>query len=78
VARHGLRAAGVAPDEVEAHLAVIEERVASGLTGARWQRRTLERVARERTREEALAALLERYLAGFASGLPVHRWPADP
>jgi hypothetical protein len=45
------------------------------MTGARWQRLVLERLARTRTREEALAALLERYLEWSGSGLPVHRWP---
>jgi hypothetical protein len=37
----------------------------------------LERLERERHRQEALAAMLDRYLENAASGEPVHRWPLD-
>ena len=54
---------------------VFEQRVVSGVTGAVWQRRTLAALeARGQSREQALSAMLERYLAGVESGLPVHRW----
>jgi gamma-glutamyl:cysteine ligase YbdK (ATP-grasp superfamily) len=74
-AREALVAAGVAAAEADARLAVIAERVATGRTGARWQRLVLGRLERTRTRDEALAGLLERYLEWSGSGLPVHRWP---
>jgi hypothetical protein len=74
VARAGLVDNGVAAAEADAQLGVVAERVARGVTGARWQRRTLERLGSGRTRREALAALLKRYLAAAATGRPVHEW----
>jgi hypothetical protein len=78
VARRGLAAAGVTADESEAALAVIAERVARGVTGARWQRRVLAALERDRPRAEALVALAERYLDAAASERPVHEWPVAP
>lgn len=77
VARAGLAAAGIAPDEAERLLGVISERVDRGRTGARWQLETLEALERDRPREAALAAMLERYLAHAATGRPVHEWPLE-
>jgi len=77
VARRGLLEHGVDPGEVEEHLGVIAERVASGRTGARWQRAVLDSLLGRMPREQALRELLERYAARSASGEPVHRWPVD-
>jgi hypothetical protein len=74
-ARRGLRTAGVAEAEVSARLDTFAARVASGVTGAVWQRRTLANEERTRDRAGALAAMLERYLVQAASGRPVHSWP---
>ena len=74
-ARAGLLAGGVSPDEVERALGVLAARVERGATGARWQRRALAALERDRRcRAEASAAMLERYLAASASGRPVHEW----
>jgi gamma-glutamyl:cysteine ligase YbdK (ATP-grasp superfamily) len=78
LARRGLAAAGVDEDEAARHLAVIEARVATGQTGARWQRAMLERFERGAARDEALAALVARYAAESASGRPVHEWSLAP
>jgi gamma-glutamyl:cysteine ligase YbdK (ATP-grasp superfamily) len=75
VARRGLVEAGVAPDEADAMLGIIEARVAARQTGARWQRRLLARLEERMPRVDALAALLERYREHAASGAPVHEWP---
>jgi len=75
VARAGLDEAGVDREESDRLLGVLEERVASGRTGARWQRGALEALERDRPRGEALAVMLQHYLAHAASGEPVHRWP---
>lgn len=75
VARDGLLAAGVVAGEAEALLSLIAARVASGQTGAGWQRRTLAALERELPRPQALAAMLERYLACAATAAPVHSWP---
>ena len=88
-ARRGLVEAGVDAAEADRLLGVIADRVAAGQTGAVWQRRALAAlegsgeprrgapVDREGRlgRDEALAAMLERYLELQAGGEPVHTWP---
>jgi gamma-glutamyl:cysteine ligase YbdK (ATP-grasp superfamily) len=78
LARRGLLAAGLDPDEADAGLAVVAERVARDLTGAAWQRRMLAQLERESPRTPALAAMLERYLVAADSGRPVHEWSLAP
>ncbi|QSQ19951.1 glutamate--cysteine ligase [Pyxidicoccus parkwayensis] len=77
LAREGLVKAGVEADEADAMLAIIERRVALGRTGARWQRRVLARLAERMPREDALAAMLERYLLHADAGEPLHTWPVE-
>ena len=74
-ARQGLEDAGVLPEEVDELLAVIEARAATGQTGAVWQRRTLAALEPQLGREQALAAMLERYLELQGTNVPVHTWP---
>jgi gamma-glutamyl:cysteine ligase YbdK (ATP-grasp superfamily) len=78
VARRGLVEAGVEEAEAERALAVFASRLASGQTGARWQRAALARLERNMPRAEALAALVVRYRAEAASGRPVHEWSSVP
>ena len=75
-ARHGLVRAGVAEAEADHLLGVIGARVATGQTGAAWQRAALAAAEPGRSREQALAVMLDRYLACAATGQPVHTWPA--
>ncbi len=75
-ARDGLVGAGVAAAEADRLLGVVAARVASGQTGAVWQRETLAALEPRLGRERALAAMFERYLAHAATGQPVHTWPA--
>ncbi len=49
-------------------LGVMEERLQSGLNGATWQRRWVERYGRE------MAGLMTAYLEQQESGNPVHKW----
>jgi hypothetical protein len=56
---------------------VIGDRVASGQTGAVWQRRTLAALEHDADRAQALERLLERYLELQATGDPVHTWPVQ-
>lgn len=77
VARQGLVGAGVDSEEADALLSLIQARLRAGVTGARWQRKMLARLEAHMPRQDALAALLERYMAHAASGRPVHEWPMD-
>ena len=74
LARRGLLEAGVESSDLDPLLAVIDERTASGITGAVWQRRTLGHLERRMDRRAALAEMVERYIASAEQGLPVHRW----
>ena len=74
-ARQGLLAAGVAAAEADGLLSVIGARVATGQTGAAWQRATLAAVQPGRSRPQALEVMFDRYLSCAASGQPVHTWP---
>ena len=74
-ARHGLVRAGVAAAEADRLLGVIAARVATGQTGAAWQRAALAAAEPGRSREQALTVMLDRYLACAATGQPVHTWP---
>ncbi len=73
-ARRGLLGAGVAAAEADRLLGVIGARVASGQTGAAWQRAALAAAEGGRSRDQALAVMLEQYLARSATGRPVHTW----
>ena len=74
-ARDGLVGAGVAETEADHLLGVIGARVATGQTGAAWQRAALAAAEPGRSREQALRVMLDRYLACAATGQPVHTWP---
>jgi hypothetical protein len=74
-ARDGLVQAGVAAAEADHLLGVIAARVATGQTGAVWQRRILAAFEPGLGRERALAAMLQRYLECAATDQPVHTWP---
>lgn len=73
-ARQGLLGAGVAAAEADRLLGVIGARVAAGQTGATWQRAALAAAEPGRSRDEALAVMLGRYLSRAAAGQPVHTW----
>ena len=73
-AREGLVRAGVAAAEADHLLEVIEARTATRQTGAAWQRAALTAAERGRTRERALAVMLDWYLSRAGTGQPVHTW----
>jgi gamma-glutamyl:cysteine ligase YbdK (ATP-grasp superfamily) len=73
-ARQGLVDAGVAAEEADELLAVIEARTATGQTGAAWQRQAPAALERRLGRDQALAAMLEHYLEHQQTGDPVHTW----
>ncbi len=73
-ARQGLVGAGVAAAEADHLLEVIGARTVTRQTGAAWQRAALTAAERGRTRERALAVMLDRYLSRAATGQPVHTW----
>jgi gamma-glutamyl:cysteine ligase YbdK (ATP-grasp superfamily) len=75
VARAGLIDAGIQAEEADRLLEIIGTRVGRRQTGAVWQRRMLASLERGRSRESALAELVERYHACTRTDQAVHSWP---
>jgi hypothetical protein len=71
VAHEGLAALGITEAERSHWLGIIEQRVRTNRTGARWQRAW---VARHGTDWEHLT---EAYLERQLSGDPVHEWTIE-
>ncbi len=75
LARRGLASRGIAADDVERYLAVIEQRVKSGRTGAQWMLDSLENISDRVRPDERYSALTSAMLAHQWNGKPVHEWP---
>lgn len=75
LARRGLLDAGVDGAEIADKLAVIEARIRSGRTGARWQSECYDALRLAHPSPEALKRMLEAYLTLSREGRPVHEWP---
>lgn len=76
VADRGLEQLGVESAERSACLGVIADRVASGQTGAVWQRAALKRLRGAHRRDDALTELVAAYARRADTQLPVHTWSA--
>ena len=77
LAHTGLDAWGVAADDRDRLLGVIEQRCLTGRNGATWQVATV-RALEESTsmsRAQALAEMTRRYLELMHENAPVHSWP---
>jgi CBS domain-containing protein/gamma-glutamyl:cysteine ligase YbdK (ATP-grasp superfamily) len=72
-AREGLEALQVPAEDIERYLGVIEGRVSSGRTGARWLLDSLTNV-REGEREAVCRDAVKMMRARQGGPLPVHRW----
>ncbi|MEM8758091.1 MAG: CBS domain-containing protein, partial [Planctomycetota bacterium] len=77
-ARSGLARAAVDRDDIDRLIGIIEQRVATRQTGAKW---ILDGVATMRgigSRSARLATLTRAMLKNQDSGAPVHEWPEAP
>lgn len=68
LAGEGLAALGLEAGEADHYLGIVERRVSSGRTGARWQLDNLDREHGDVVR------MMANYLANQHTGLPVHEW----
>ncbi|MDM4718859.1 glutamate--cysteine ligase [Micromonospora sp. WMMA1363] len=77
LAEHGLDRWGVAPDERDRLLGIIEQRCLTGRNGASWQVETLHRLesADRLDRPTALREVVRHYVELMHSNRPVHEWP---
>jgi CBS domain-containing protein len=75
LARQGLSISGVASEDVDKYLGIIEERAQSGQTGARWIMKSLSAIGSSASRDAGQRRLACKMLANQKQDQPVHRWP---
>lgn len=75
LAREGLVEGGVLPEEADAWIGIVRARVERRMTGASWQRRTVEQLEQRLDRRRALSVMLSRYRELSEAGDLVHTWP---
>ena len=73
-ARVGLELLGIETSEIDRLWAVIEQRFASGRTGAAWQMREFERYRKNCEVGEACSRMLADYVNNVMEGKPVASW----
>jgi CBS domain-containing protein/gamma-glutamyl:cysteine ligase YbdK (ATP-grasp superfamily) len=75
LARAGLKDSKVDRSDVDKYLGIIEERVRSRQTGARWIVKSLEAMQDVGSKDTSQCRLTAAMLACQKQGQPVHRWP---
>jgi CBS domain-containing protein len=75
IARAGLEKRGIDASDIDRYLGIIEERVASGRTGAMWLVRSFEGLDHGARTGERLAALTATMVERQRDGTPVAQWP---
>jgi hypothetical protein len=77
MAHEGLDRWGVDPAVRDRMLGVIERRCVTGVNGARWQVDTMRAIDEQENldHQDALRAMLRRYIDNMHGNLPVHEWP---
>ena len=75
LARAGLKSVEVGTDDIEKYLGVVEERVRSRQTGARWIIKSLSATGSATPKDVMHRELTAAILANQKGGQPVHRWP---
>jgi CBS domain-containing protein len=75
LARQGLRSAGVAGEDIEKYLGIIEERARTGQTGSRWMVKSHAALRSSVANDAAQRRLTSEILSNQKQGQPVHRWP---
>ena len=73
-AEEGLTRMGVDREEIGTYLGIIQERISSGITGARWQQNTHRHFEEKYTKEEASRMVSKLYIENARSALPVSKW----
>ncbi len=74
-AEEGLLALGVDEAELKRYLSLIQYRINKGVNGAEWQRKKFQSLCQTMSKDKAFHKLLDEYVRGQESGLPVSDWP---
>ncbi|WP_150910449.1 glutamate--cysteine ligase family protein [Marinobacter halotolerans] len=73
-AREALQRTAVDEAEIHRLLGIIEGRIQTGMTGARWQRQVTESFSRSQTSDEAFKSMLSLYMSHQKTNTPLHEW----
>ena len=74
LARQGLSSAGVASEDIEKYLGIIEERTRSRQTGAGWMMKSLSAMESSTSKDARQRNLTSAMLANQKKGQPIHHW----
>lgn len=77
-AREALKRTAVDEAEIHRLLGIIEGRIQTGMTGARWQRQITESFFRTQTPDEAFKSMLSLYMSHQKTNTPLHEWTLSP
>jgi len=75
LAHRGLEEWGVAAEDKDRLLTVIEQRCLRGVNGASWQAAEFHRLFATHDRPDALREMMRQYVDHMHSNQPVHTWP---
>ena len=75
LARQGLSDAGVAAEDIDKYLGIIEERARNRQTGARWIIKSLSAIGSSASKDATQRRLTSEILANQKQSQPVHLWP---
>ncbi|MEZ4382809.1 MAG: CBS domain-containing protein [Nannocystaceae bacterium] len=73
-ARAGLTGAGLASDDIDRYLSVLEERVRMNRTGSRWILQSLAAMESTTTLDQAYRTVVSGLVQRQQSGAPIHEW----
>ncbi|AZT84901.1 hypothetical protein EHN06_15825 [Marinobacter sp. NP-4(2019)] len=77
-AREALQRTAVDEAEIHRLLGIIEGRIQTGMTGARWQRQITDSFFRSQTTDDAFKSMLALYMGNQKTNTPVHEWTLSP
>ena len=77
-AREALYHTAVDEVEIDRLLGIIQGRIDTGLSGARWQRQVTESLMHSMSPDEAFRAMLVLYMANQKRNIPLHEWTLSP
>ncbi|MEQ9547704.1 MAG: hypothetical protein RIK85_17020 [Marinobacter sp.] len=77
-AREALKQTALDEAEIQRLLGIIEGRIESAITGARWQRHITESLVSSLGPDEAFRSMLSLYMANQKKNIPLHEWTLSP
>lgn len=77
-AREALQQTAVDETEIHRLLGIIEGRIETAMSGARWQRHITESLCKSLNPDEAFRSMLALYMANQKKNIPLHEWTLSP